>query len=694
MIETELTKGAKLIQQKQLFEACDFFEQLLKRFPKDSRPASNLAVAYLMVGEKKRAVEMFQYALKLSPKSPDLWYNLATCLAEIGDLQNASKSAQESLRLNPRFQQASQLLAKIASINTSNSTTQQPLTQQNPVQKEQHLTSEQAYQLAVKFFQERKFHDAQTLIQKLLQAEPTNKNALNVLGAIYFENREYKLAKQLMEKLNAQYPNDSIVLCNLGKSYSKLVEHTAANEVLQQAIELDPENDEARRELAFSLVYSGLGLQAMHHYEVLLSKNPEDLVSASNLVYLLTWLGIYPQEELTKRHKSLGETYRKIAQRNPLNQNANHEQISASSRVEIENRKIRLGYISPDFRYHSVHLFFEGIMENHDRSKFDLCFYSNVEFQDDATTKYQQNGNFRDVNRMSDRDAAALIRQDQVDILIDLAGHTSKTRLPVLAYKPAPLQCSFLGYPNTTGMEDVDHFITDEFCDPYGKHDEHFVEKLIRLDQCKYVYRPRVSFPEVGPLPSLSGAPFTFGCFNNPSKYNDHVLKLWADLLNAIPDARLLLKAKWFLETAMTNSLRNRFAAVGGDTIRLLMHDYTDSTDDLDLALDPFPFNGATTTCQALWMGLPVLTTIGDTHICRRSYSIQNSMGLNDFCAENHEHFIEIAKDWTTRRNELSTIRHTLRERFNASPLRDELGLTRKLESALVQALKAKHCNH
>lgn len=679
MIDAELTKGTQLLQNKQLYEACDFFEQLVKRFPKDPRPASNLGVAYLQVGEKARAIEMFKQAVQLSPKSADLWFNLAVCLAEVGQIEKALGAARESLVWNPQFQRAKELIQRLEQ------TSLKPV--QPPSQNKEKVIYD-LYMKAVQLYQQRRMHDAKNLILRLLEVEPEDKNALNVLGAIHFENQEYEAAQKLMKRLSEQHPNDPNIWCNLGKSYSKLTQHTAANEALRKALALDSENDEARRELAFSLVYSGLGKEAMKEYEFLVAKNPNDFVSHSNLVYLLTWLGIFPQEELTERHRVLGRQMTQNAQKNPLPPSARKLGKVFDPATGTQNRKIRLGYISPDFRYHSVHLFFSGIVEHHDQSKFELFFYSNTKRHDAATELYKSKGVFRDIVLLSDRDAALMIQNDELDLLIDLAGHTSKTRLPVLAYKPAPIQLSYLGYPNTTGMEEVDYFITDQFCDPQGVHDEHFVETLIRLETCKYAYRPKATFPEVSPLPCLAGNPFTFGCFNNPSKYNEQVFKLWADLLNAVPDSRLLLKAKWFLEPAMNEAIQERFKSVGGDTTRLVLHDYTESCDDIDIALDPFPFNGATTTCQALWMGLPVLTTIGTTHICRRSYSILNAVGLNDFCATSDQDFIEKARYWKAHPEQLAEIRLGLRKRFTASPLRDELGLTRSIESALTHALR------
>lgn len=669
MIEAELAKGAKLLQDKQLFEACDFFERLVQRFPKDSRCYSNLAVSYMMAGERSKASPVFLQAVKLSPKSPDLWYNYARCLVDLGNNQDAIKALQQCLNLNPRFAQAHTLVQQLQKASVKQQTPQQ-------------VSIPDLYQVAVRQFFQRNYAESERCLRRILLQDSQHKDTLNLLGAIHYERREFEPGLAIMSQLAERFPDDSSIICNLGKTYSKMNRSTEANATLRKAIEVNPDNDEARRELAFSLNYSGLGFEALEQYEHLFKKNRYDLLTASNLVYLLTWLGNLSPEELTRRHREVGDVMSEIAAQNPLPKKAKKPQTSTPF------QKIRLGYISPDFRFHSVHLFLEGVIESQDRTQFEVFLYGNVESPDAHTEKYKSIANYRDISRLTDREAALLIQQEEIDVLVDLAGHTAKSRLAVLAYKPAPIQVCYLGYPVTTGLKEVDYFICDEFCDPYGEHDEHFVEKLIRLDRCKYSIRPKKTLPDVAPLPSLSGKPFTFGCFNNPSKYNDGVIQLWAELLNAVPDSRLLLKSRWFQDTTMFEATKKRFRNLGGDSDRLLLIDFTETTEDMDMALDPFPFNGATATLEAIWMGLPVLTLVGETHASRRGFSIMSSLNLTEFCAHSKEEFIRIAKDWSTRREELSVLRSELRERMRNSPLCDQLGLTRKLESAFVEMLK------
>jgi predicted O-linked N-acetylglucosamine transferase (SPINDLY family) len=354
-------------------------------------------------------------------------------------------------------------------------------------------------------------------------------------------------------------------------------------------------------------------------------------------------------------------------------------------------RKLRVGYLSADFRGHTVSGFIELLLKHHDPDRVEVFAYPSV-YRPDATTERLRGlcDKWRPVAGLTDDRAADLIRADGIDALIDLGGHTASNRLLVLARRPAPVQATVFGYPATTGLPAVDYRITDPVSDPPGLTESLNVEALMRLPDVAWVYRPPADAPPVGPLPAAAARAFTFGSFNNAAKFSDACLEAWAGILTALPDARLVLLAGQ--SKAGAQRLAEKFAAHGiaADRVTLLPRmpaaAYFAAHGQLDVALDPFPYNGGVTSADALWMGVPVMGIAGRTYVSRQGAMLMDRVGHPGFIAESADGLVKLAKEWSEKRQELASIRAGLRERIAESPICDARRYVRNLESALRTA--------
>jgi len=365
----------------------------------------------------------------------------------------------------------------------------------------------------------------------------------------------------------------------------------------------------------------------------------------------------------------------------------------ASSLVPHENdcstvRRIKIGYVSPDFRRHSVASFIESTLKTHHHEEFEVFCYSDVLSPDTITKRLQNHADqWRNITGVTDENVAELIRKDRIDILIDLAGHTGGNRILLFARKPAPVQVSWIGYPATTGLAAMDYKIVDAFTDPLGMTEEFYTEKLIRMPGSFLCYQPEKVSPGVGPLPALSSGHITFGSFNYFPKVSSEAAALWSAILNALPNSRLILKSRTFSDDAASEDALAIFTRHGlsADRIELLSSvpaftEHLDMYNLIDIALDTFPYNGTTTTCEALWMGVPVITLAGKTHASRVGTSLLSNIGLPDFIAESPEEYLQIAITIANDIPRLQSVRMNIRSSMLRSAVMDAKRFTGNLE--------------
>jgi len=355
------------------------------------------------------------------------------------------------------------------------------------------------------------------------------------------------------------------------------------------------------------------------------------------------------------------------------------------------DRPLRIGYVSPDFCTHCVASFFESLLDGHDRERFELYGYGNVPSQcRDATTqrlvsKFDQ---YRDIWELDDQPAIELIQSDRMDILVDLSGHTRLNRLILFSHRPAPIQVSYLGYPHTTGMRAIDYRFTDSVADDHANQQRFYVEKLIRLDTCFACYRPSALSIEVSKPPVLRQGHITFGAFAGSEKHNLTMVSMWADLLETNPKARLLLRFRVAHEGLIQQQCREAFVRRGIDPGRIVFDGIRGPTDHLlvynqiDIALDTYPWNSHTSMCEALWMGVPVITLTGDTFVSRMGRSVLDRLDLGFFSASSPGEYVKKATALAQDTDALAKLRATLRTRMRNSVICNAKAQAQAVEDA------------
>jgi protein O-GlcNAc transferase len=373
--------------------------------------------------------------------------------------------------------------------------------------------------------------------------------------------------------------------------------------------------------------------------------------------------------------------------------------VVSTTRSASVGDRIRVGYLSSWFRLNPEAFFLTSVLRHHDRARFEVFCYSNVEFPDGWTSWFRQAARWRDIRKKTDEEAAHLIRRDRIDILIDCTGHMDDNRLSLFALKPAPIQVSFPTYPATTGLRTVDYRITDRYSDPRGMTEHLHTERLVRLPTVCALYELPLDAPEPNPLPALANGVVTFGCFNRQHKITPDALGIWASILRRVPGSRLLFQNQFNNRPEVSADFQGpivrAFAEHGVEGSRVLftggglsLPDHLRLFHEVDICLDTFPFNGMTMTCESLWMGVPVITLAGRSHISRMGVSLLTAARMTDWIAASPEEYVRIAKRMTARPERLAEVRAGLRERMRRSPLLQSKRYIRELERSYLWMVK------
>ena len=451
----------------------------------------------------------------------------------------------------------------------------------------------------------------------------------------------------------------------------------SAIEAMETAVRLNSGYAGARSNLALLLLESGRVSEAE---EILrgLAAGTDDKARDAHDNLLLT-LGY--RENLTPQ--AYFAEHRRWAERHadPITASA-----VALARPADPERPLNIGFVSPDFRMHPVALFLLPLLQYHDRQRYRVHCYATRQRDDHITARLRGEVQaWRSIASASDEEAARLIRNDGIDVLVDLAGHTSWNRLPLFARRPAPVQVSWLGYLNTTGMQAMDARLTDAIATP-PEFDAFHSERVVRLPSCQWCFQPLVEMPDVAPSPVRRTGRLTFGSFHNLAKVGPGVVKLWSRLLAQTPDSRLLVMAKGLADGGQ--GLGARFAAEGVAIDRVELRnavpyrEYLAAYGDVDIVLDTFPYSGGTTTCEALWMGVPVVTWTCPTVAGRGAASLLTAAGLPDLIAASPEAYLSLAATLAADRPRLEQLRATLRARLQTSALMDPRRFATDVESA------------
>jgi len=539
--------------------------------------------------------------------------------------------------------------------------------------------AEASFNLGIALRSQGRFAEAREAFGRATELKAAYSEAMDALAHAHIALYDWPAAARVLNEIIAIWPRKAEMRNNLGIVYQAMGRIEDAIASYEAALSINPHLTVALNSLGSAHQGRGDFERAEHYYRQCLAAAPGDLQARSNFLMLLNYLPDAKADAVFAEHLEWGRVAE--GRMPPL------ERIAFDRDPQ---RRLRVGYLSPDFCEHSVASFIEPVLKHQDRSRFQIWCYSNLPMPDETTQRLKGYADgWRDIDKLSDGETARLIRDDRIDILVDLAGHTANSRLAVLAARSAPLQMTWIGYPNTTGLATIDYRITDGIADPEGE-EAYYSETLLRLDGCFLCYQPPPDAPEVAPLPALAKGHVTFGSFNNFSKINPGVLQLWSAVLKQVPGSRLLLKCP-----ALTDAdTRARVSAalaqlgIGAERVDLLGHTRTREEHlalyaRVDIALDTFPYNGTTTTCEALWMGVPVLSLAGQRHAGRVGASLLTAAGLAGWLAETPESFVATAQARAADVAGLARLRGSLRGQLSDSSLCDAAGFVRRLDNAM-----------
>lgn len=504
------------------------------------------------------------------------------------------------------------------------------------------------------------------------------------LGEIYFGLGHWQEATVYLANAVERQPGDFESWNNLGCACEKLGRLAEATRHFQKALEIAPDSAMVLNNMAMTLKDRGRADEAIEAYRKAREQVPEDTDLFSNYLYTLNFSSRITPAQCFEEHLAFDRRF-----------GTGRFGVTARRSPDPDpERRLRIGYFTPDLRAHPVSVFMDAPLKLHDRQAFEVsCYYLNP-WTDAVTERLKPLADrWVDCKGLNDEQLAARIGEDRIDILVDLAGHTGHGRPAVLGRKPAPVIATWLGYPNTTGLRTVDYRLTDALSDPPGLTERYHTETLLRLPQQWCFTRPALA-AEVTALPAARSGHVRFGSFNNASKLTDDMLRLWGAILQRVEGARLLV---WGVGEEQREHIRQVCAEAGVDAARLDFNDRTGFVEQVmlyqqvDIALDTWPYSGVTTTFNSLWMGVPVVTRAGDSPASRSTHAIASGLGLGDWSAQSEAQYVEIAVAKARDLAELAGLRARLRGTLERSAFMDGPGFTRQLEAA-YRTMWRQHC--
>ena len=670
--------GLALQEMGRLDEAEAAYGRTLAIQANHPRAHNNLGNIHQSRGQSEQAVAAYRQSIRQQSNFAEAHYNLGMSLQALGRPDEAAASYRKALALKPDYAEGHNNLANIlleqGRLDEAIESYRQALAQDAQLP-EAHLNLGGALQ------RQGRLEEAKTSFERALAIQPADYNPHYSMGNVLQEMGRAGEALPFYQRALAIKPDLAPGYSNLGNALALMGRLDEAVAAFEKAIALQPDLAPAHMNLGAVLQDQGKMEAAEASFRQALAVQPGDADAGSNLLINMTYRGAASPAALFAEHVAWGETQGARWPGKP----------APHLNKKDPDKRLRVGFVSGDLKTHSVAFFLEPLLRARDRAAVEVFCYSEV-MNPDATTMRLRglSDHWRQAVGAGDAALAEQIRSDRIDVLVDLAGHTNRNRLPTFAAKPAPVQATWLGYPNTTGVAAIDYRIVDPITDPPGEADAFAVEKLVRLEDGFLCYAAPADAPEVAAAPFLVNGFTTFGSFNNPTKLSDETIRLWASLLVRVPDARLLLKGKPFADEAARNLALARFAANGIGADRLVLRSWLQGTGshlatyaEVDIGLDPYPYNGTTTTCEALWMGVPVVTLSGDRHAARVGASLLARVGLSDLVATSPESYAEIAVRLAEDAARLSDLRQSLRPLMQASTLCDAPAFARRFETAL-----------
>ena len=669
-----------------LSKAKKIFQQILQQNPKQPHALHFLGVIALKEGKNEQAVELINAALSNQPDYAEAHFNLANSLKSLYRFDEAVESYKKALKLKPDYVEVLNNLGN--TLNEIGIPEEAVPYYENAIQI-QSDKPEVYNNLGNTFKRIGKLRSAILNFEKAIKIKSDYSEAYNNLGVAVDEMGRPEEALLHFKMALTLEPNSFKAYNNQGNAFRKLRRIDAAIKSFKKALYINPAMIEGHNNLGIAKKDIGELSQSLDCFQRALKIDPKNMEAQSNYLMNLNYSSM-GQKTLFEKHYLWGIEAKY----------SNDLETTYKITKSIGEEKLNIGFVSGDFRSHSVSYFLSPFFYNYDRKYFQIHCYSNSNISDQTTKKFRELvSQWNDIVGWRDEKVINKIKEDKINILVDLSGHTSGNRLTVFAKKPAPIQVTWLGYPNTTGLKSIDYRLSDSIADPPGVDDDFYTENLIRLPNGFLCYMPPEDIPDLVPPPSNVKKNITFGCFNNLAKINLNVLKLWKRILKALPESQLLLKSP----VTNSGSIRKRFTdyfkdsvepkrvrfATWKTSIRTHLSDYN----NVDIALDTFPYNGTTTTCEALWMGVPVITLNGERHASRVGASLLTRIGLCNLVGTSSDDYRNIALQLAKDPERLKNLRAGMRKRMLESPLCDAVSFSKDLGLAYLNMWREQHDN-
>ncbi|BBB58903.1 hypothetical protein UNDKW_0630 [Undibacterium sp. KW1] len=630
---------ATLLQQLDLIEqATEHYQLTIAADPQYFAAYCNLGVIYQSKGMLAEAMEQYRQALRIYPQHMQTQHNMGLVAIQLRQFEVAVSHFQQALSLQPDFAEAMISLGDVSKAQN-------------------------------------RLDDAEAWYRRAMAAQPGLSGVYCNLGVMLHERKQYLEAIAVYQQGIANDALSVMLYNNLGNTYSMLNRYTEAEECYSKALQLGSDVTETYTNMAGLLAGQGKMEEAENTYRQAVKLDPAYAQAYSNLLFMLNYEPDRSAEAIFEAYQEYEKRYAKRYQ----------NEILHFDNDKSRHRRLKIGYVSPDFCRHPVQYFLEPLLSHHDKSLFDIYAYAQLSVADAVTARYQTYADhWIETGGMTDVELVQRIREDGIDILVDLAGHTANNRLSVFARKAAPVQMSWLGYGYTTGLTAIDYFLTDETSAPAGS--EHlFAEKPWRLQTPCYAYRPAPGMGEVSTLPALSNGHIRIGTLTRSIRVNHKTIRVWAEILKRLANAVLVVDSANYQDANLRLALIDKFAAHGIQASRLDIGFHSppwDTLRALDIGLDCFPHNSGTTLFETLYMGVPYVTLAGRPSLGRLGSCILEGLGRPEWIAHTEEEYIDKVVALAGNLEQLASIRAGLRGEMQGSALMDEPGFTRKVEVA------------
>jgi len=618
--------GNMLRDKGQLDDAIAAYEKAIAAEPRCHVVRSNLAVTLLDKGEVSQAIAQLNICLQINPAFAEGHNNLGVCLRKTGALKQAMAAFQKAMQLSPTYCEACSNFASA-------------------------------------LIEQGKMREGLAAHEQAMRLNPRSADAINNYAVALQTVGQFSQAVAMLRRAISIKPQFARAHSNLGAVLRELGQLDEATTACQKAIEIDPRAVEAHNNLANCWRDRGRLDKALASFSTALKLAPQAHDVDSNRVFTMHF---HPDFD----ERDLATASRQWAQRHAA---AFTPSLKPHRNDLTADRRLRIGYVSPDFRRHAAACFMLPLLANHDPKQVEIFCYAGVKRPDDVTDRLRKLAHgWCSTIGLNDDAVADMIRSDQIDILIDLSLHMADNRLLVFARRPAPVQVTWLGYPGTTGLSTIDYRLSDPHLDPDAGNDHVYAEQTVRLPHSFWCYAPIANTPDVNELPAIAAGRFTFGSFNNFCKVTPPTLQLWAQTLRAIPSARMLIQCQpgSHRQDVLRQMSDQGLAADRIEFVGLMRdEEYFKLYQRVDACLDPIPYPGHTTSLDSLWMGVPVVTLAGRTAVSRGGASILRNVNLGDLVANSADEYVQIASRLAADPSRMQSLRCNLRQMLQSSPL-------------------------